>query len=199
MVLQHQNHIAFIPKSGNYNIMKTRYQLGATLSAIISAIAISQAARSEMAHGADILVKPGRWILADAPTRSSRNGIALDAGELAENNHEQTVCLRASSAHTIYDAVAFIVDPQTPQIKRSAFQNGKIKTTINMGDAHVNVTAQLSGTYDETRFDIKARASGHSRDKPIEAQGVFTGRYVGACGDEDGIPKYNASDIPPEI
>ena len=156
-------------------------------------------AQSEMVRNADMLIKPGRWILVDAPTRATENGRVLEPRELAEKSREQTVCLRADRAHTIYDAVSFIVDPQTPQIKRSAFQNGTIKTTINMGDAHVNVTAQLSGTYDEAKFDISVRVSGYSRDKPIDAEGVFTGRYVGACEDERGIPKYDSKGTAPEI
>lgn len=178
--------------------MKTRHYIGVIVSAIIASVAAPTAAQSEITHGADMLIKPGRWILADAPVRSVQNDKALEPSELAENSREQTVCLAAGRAYTIYDAVAFIVDPVTPQIKRSAFQNGKIETTINMGDAHINVTAHLSGSYNETKFDISVRASGYARDKPIEAQGVFTGRYTGVCSDEDGIPKYNADDDPTE-
>jgi hypothetical protein len=179
--------------------MQTRYHFAVTLPAIIIAISTPAAAQSEMARGADMLIKPGRWIMADAPTRSVQNGKALEPGELAEKSREQIVCLRAGRTHTIYDAVAFIVDPVTPQIKKSAFQNGTIETTINMGDAHINVTAQLSGTYDEAKFDIKVHASGYSRNEPIEAQGMFMGRYAGTCDSGDDIPAYDTKDIPPEM
>jgi hypothetical protein len=179
--------------------MQTRYHFGLAASALIAVIAIPAAAQTEIKNGPDMIIKPGRWILVDAPTRASENGKALEPNELAEKSNEQTICLRADRGHTIYDAVAYIVDPQTPHIERSAFQNGTIETTINMGDAHVNVTAKLSGKYDETKFEIAVHVSGYSRDKPIEADGVFTGRYVGECEDESGIPKYDSGGIMKEM
>ncbi len=172
-------------------IKQTRYYLGLAVSAIIAAIAIPAAAQSGMTDSADMLVTPGRWILTDSPKQSAEDGKALEPSELAENSREQIVCLRADQGHTIYDAVSFIVDPEAPHIKRSAFQNGTIEATINMGDAHINITAKLAGKYDASKFDISVHASGFSRDKPVEAVGVFTGRYVGVCEGEDGISKYD--------
>jgi hypothetical protein len=175
--------------------MPARYHIAFALSAMVAVIAMPAMSKPEISHGPDMLVKAGRWILVDSPTHSSENGKALEPQELAEKRNEQIICLGADKAYRIYDLVAFIVDPQAAHIERSAFQNGAIETTINLGDAHVNVTAQLSGTYDAAKFDIAVHASGHSHDKPIAAEGVFTGRHVGACEEERGIPKYDSNGI----